>query len=116
LGDPNPFIPLRQVTLATFQLKVNAAGTITGARGSPQMPTSLTPAVAIIIRADDANAATINWGMGNNASDPLAKGESASLDLPPGYFFDVSQLCVSGTAGDSIHIVAAVIEGIPPGS
>lgn len=102
----------RKVTLSTFQMKVAANGNITGTRASGQGPTTFTPAVFAIIRADDANSASINWGDGQSASDPLAKGETAAFDLPLGYYWDASGICVSGTAGDSIHVVIGVLESV----
>ncbi len=103
---------LRKVTLVPFQLKVASNGLITGTKASSQGPQSFCPAVFLIARADDANAASINWGAGNLASDPLAKGETAAFDLPLGYYFDASELCVSGTAADSIHFLIGVLESI----
>lgn len=102
----------QKVTLSAFQLKVAANGNITGTKASGQGPTTFTPAVFAVIRADDANAASINWGEGNIAGDPLAKGETIAFDLPLGYYFDASGLCVSGTAADSIHVVIGVLETI----
>ena len=93
-------------------MKVGANGLITGTKASSQGPQSFTPTCFLIARADDANAATINWGPGNNASDPLAKGETAAFDLPLGYYFDASELCVNGTAADSIHFLIGVLESI----
>jgi len=51
--------------------------------------------------------------MGQSANDPLAKGETVAVDLPPGYYMDLSQLAVNGTAGDQIHVVAAIIQAAP---
>ena len=101
------------VTIATFFVKVQTTNQIAGKNGGA--PQSFTPAVAIIVRANDGNAASINWGMGGTASDPLAVGETAAIDLPPGYLFDLSQLCVSGTAGDQINVTAAIIQSAPKG-
>jgi hypothetical protein len=108
IGGPPPNREL--VTLATFAMVAQTTGQPAGRNvGAPQ---SLTPAVALVVRADDNNQATINWGMGN-AGDPLAKGETVAVDLPPGYFLDLSQLVISGTAGDQIHITAAIIQSAP---
>jgi hypothetical protein len=96
------------VTLATFDLTAQTTGQVgTKNVGVPQ---TFTPAIAWIFRADDANVATIKWGMGNSATQPLAKGETDSMDLMPPYFADLSQLCISGTAGDIIHVAAAIIQ------
>jgi hypothetical protein len=100
------------VTLATFAIVAQTTGQPAGKNaGAPQ---TFTPAVAVVVRADDNNVATINWGMGN-AGDPLAAGETVAVDLPPGYFLDLSQLVISGTAGDQIHVTAAVIQSAPKG-
>jgi hypothetical protein len=105
-------LPNRElVTLVPFDMTCQTTGQQGGVNlGAPQ---ALTPAVSLIIRADDNNAATIKWGMGGVASDPLAKGETVAIDLPPGYFMDLSELCIQGTAADKIHIVAAIIQAKP---
>jgi hypothetical protein len=105
-------LPNRElVTLATFDMTALTTGVI-GSKNCG-IPQTLTPAVAWIFRADDNNAATIKWGMGNSATQPLAKGETDSMDLPPGYFIDLSQLCINGTAGDTIHVAAAIVQSVP---
>jgi hypothetical protein len=109
LAGPPPNKEL--VILSTFQVKVQTTGQVAGKNGGA--PPSFTPCVALVVRANDGNAASINWGMGNNASDPLAVGETVAIDLPPGYMMDASQLCVSGTAGDQINVTAAVIQKDP---
>jgi hypothetical protein len=99
------------VTLSPFAMVAQTTGQIAGKNvGAPQ---SFTPAVALVIRADDNNVASISWGMGNNAADPLAAGETVAIDLPPGYFMDLSQLCILGTAGDQIHVVGCIIQAEP---
>jgi hypothetical protein len=103
----------KEVTLVTFALTVGASGAITTTKAAGQGPQSFSPAIALVVRADDANDATIYWGMGGVASDPLAATETAAVDLPAGYFMDLSKLCVSGEADDILHVVGAVIELIP---
>jgi|GEM_PF-6292471 hypothetical protein len=106
-GDPHKQL----VTLTTFPVVAQVTGRASGKDAGA--PVEFTPAVALVIRADDANAATILWGMGQSANDPLAKGETVAVDLPPGYYMDLSQLAVNGTAGDQIHVVAAIIQAAP---
>lgn len=100
------------VTIATFDITAQTTGQPGGKNlGVPQ---TMTPCVAFIFRADDSNAATIKYGMGGSATAPLAKGETDAMDLPPGYFFDLSQLVIQGTAGDVLHVSAAIIQALPP--
>ena len=102
------------VTIATFDVTVQTTNQPGGKNlGAPQ---TLTPCVAFILRADDGNSATIKYGMGGSATAPLAKGETDAMDLPQGYFFDLSQLVVVGTANDTLHVTAAIIQARPPGA
>jgi hypothetical protein len=99
------------VTIDTFALTAQTTGQVGSKNiGAPQ---TLTPCVAMVLRADDGNAATIYWGMGGSPNDPLAKGETVAVDLPPGYFLDLSQLCIQGTKADLIHVVACIIQAKP---
>jgi hypothetical protein len=106
-------LPRRElVTLATFDVTAQTTGQPGGKNTG--VPQTLTPCVAFIFRADDGNAATIKYGMGGSATAPLAKGETDAMDLPPGYFFDLSQLTINGTSGDVLHVTAAIIQARPP--
>jgi len=106
--------PKGKVTITTFDMVVRTGGTITTTKASGQGPTTFCPAVFAILRADDANSATIKWGMGSSATDPLAKGETAAFDVPAGFYFDLSEICVNGTAADIIHVVAGIVENFNP--
>lgn len=99
------------LTFATADLTPTTGQAAAGkAAGAPQ---GLTPAVAIVFRADDNNAATISYGMGGNASAGLSAGETDSYDFPPGYYADLSQICVNGTTGDILHVRYWILESIP---
>jgi hypothetical protein len=100
------------VTITTFPMVAQTTGQVAGKNvGAPD---SFTPCIALVIRADDNNSASISWGMGNIAGDPLAKGETIAIDLPPGYCLDLSQLCISGTSNDQIHVTGVILQAAPP--
>ena len=100
------------VTFSSFDLSPVTAQASSGkGAGAPQ---SFTPATAVILRADDNNSTGgISYGMGGTANAILYAGETDAYDFPPGYFCDLSQLCVSGTTGDVLHVRFFVLESVP---
>ncbi|MGP8073682.1 MAG: hypothetical protein ACLP74_01470 [Thermoplasmata archaeon] len=62
---------------------------------------------ALIAKADNGNAATVNVGGAGVANFPLAKGEFVAFDVPPAIVIDLGKITVDGkgTAGLTVHFI-----------
>lgn len=78
--------------------------------GTAEPGTKGVRAVVVIFKADKANGASVLVG-GSGPTFPLAAGETHALDIPPGFFIELSECAASGnaTSGLIVHVDAVII-------
>ena len=98
-----------EANLFTFDLTTLASVAQGPAAGAP---ISGVKAVAITFKADAGNSTQVYIGGAGTPTFKLEAGTSETLDLPVGYFFDLSKLSCSGAGGTSgliIHVAAFIV-------
>jgi hypothetical protein len=96
-----------EARVLTFDLTSN-----TGVGRGPAIGAPPAPARGVVVgfHADDDNSASVYWGM-DSANYILDPNDAGALDIPPGFWVDLSTLAIDGkgTAGLVIHMVCVVV-------